>query len=89
MLAGGEAELAFGLGDLETRYLETEGVQDISLDLIIGGLCLGGGEVGVLQVEGHADGHIRIFSDQLDNRLKCHIFVPTPTGRSDRGGADR
>lgn len=30
---------------------------------------IGGREVGVLQVEGHADSHIRIFSDQLNNRL--------------------
>ena len=69
MLADGEAELAFGLGDLEAGDPEAEGFQDVGLDLVVGGLCLGSGQVGVLQVEGHADGHIRIFSDQLNNRL--------------------
>ena len=89
VLAGGEAEFAFGLGDLEAGDPEAEGVQNVSLDLIVSGFALGGGEVGVLQVEGHVYGHIRIFSDQLNNRLRCHFFVPTPSGRSDRGGADR
>ena len=69
MLAGGEAELAFGLGDLEAGDAEAEGIQDVGLDLIIGSPCLGSREVGVLQVEGHTDGHIRIFSDQLNTRL--------------------
>lgn len=69
MLAGGEAELAFGLGDLEAGDAEAEGFQDVGLDLVVGGLCRGSGQVGVLQVEGHVDGHVRIFSDQLNNRL--------------------
>ena len=89
VLAGGETQLAFGLGDLEAGDPEAEGFQDVGLDLVVGGLCLGSREVGVLQIEGHADGHVRIFSDQLNNRLRCHFFVPTPSGRSDRGGADR
>ena len=89
VLAGGEAQLAFGLGDLEAGDTEAEGVQNVSLDLLVGSFGLGGSEIGVLQIEGHADGHVRIFSDQLNNRLKCYFFVPTPTGRSDRGGADR
>ena len=89
VLAGGETELSFGLGDLEAGDAEAEGFQDVGLDLVVGGLCLGSGQIGVLQVEGHADGHIRIFSDQLNNRLTRHFFVPTPAGRSDRGGADR
>ena len=89
VLAGGETEFAFGLGDLEAGDPEAEGVQNVSLDLIISGFALGCGEVRVLQVEGHADGHVRIFSDQLNNRLTRHFFVPTPAGRSDRGGADR
>ncbi len=61
MLAGGEAELAFGLGDLQAGDPEAEGIQDVGLDLIIGSPCLGSREVGVLQVEGHTDGHIRFF----------------------------
>ena len=69
VLAGGEAQLAFGLGDLEAGDAEAEGFQDVGLDLIIGSPCLGSGEVGVLQVEGHTDGPIRIFSDQLNPRL--------------------
>ena len=69
VLAGGEAQLAFGLGDLEAGDPEAEGFLDVGLDLIIGGLRLGSREVGVLQVEGHTDGHIRIFSDQLNTRL--------------------
>lgn len=69
MLAGGEAQLAFGLGDLEAGDAEAEGFQDVDLDLVVGGLCLGSREIGVLQIEGHADGHVRIFSDQLNNRL--------------------
>ena len=55
MLAGGEADLAFGLGDLEAGDAEAEGVQDVGIDLIIGSPCLGSGEVGVLQVEGSSD----------------------------------
>ena len=89
VLAGGEAELAFGLGDLEAGDPKAKGFQDVGLDLFIGGLCLGSREIGVLQVEGHTDGHVRIFSDQLNNRLTRHFFVPTPAGRSDLGGADR
>ena len=50
MLAGGEAELAFGLGNLEAGDPEAEGIQDVGLDLIIGSPCLGSREVGVLQV---------------------------------------
>ena len=61
MLAGGEAKLAFGLGDLEAGDPEAEGFQDVGLDLVVGGLCLRSREVGVLQVEGHTDGHIRFF----------------------------
>lgn len=64
-----EIEEAFGLGNLETGDLEAVGFQDVVLDLLVGGLTLGGGQVGVLQVEGHTDCHIRIFSDQLNNRL--------------------
>ena len=69
IVSDGKAELAFGLGDLEAGDAEAEGIQDVGLDLIIGSPCLGSREVGVLQVEGHTDGHIRIFSDQLNTRL--------------------
>lgn len=69
MFAGGEAQLAFGLGDLEAGNPEAEGFEDVGLNLVVSGLCLGSSQVGVLQVEGHADGHVRIFSDQLNNRL--------------------
>lgn len=75
MLAGGEAELAFGLGDLEAGDPEAEGFQDVGLDLVVGGLCLGSGQVSVLQIEDHADGHVRIFSDQLNNRLHMARYV--------------
>ena len=89
VLSDGEAELAFGLGDLQAGDPEAEGVQNVSLNLIVSGFTLCGGQVGVLQVEGHTDGPIRIFSDHLNNRLTRHFFVPTPAGRPDRGGADR
>lgn len=69
VLTDGEAQLAFGLGDLEAGDTEAEGFQDVGLDLVVGGFCLGSGQVSVLQIEGHADGHVRIFSDQLNNRL--------------------
>ena len=42
---------------------------DVFLDLLVGGIALGSGEVGVFQIDRHTDCHIRIFSDQLNNRL--------------------
>ena len=48
MLAGGEAELAFGLGDLEAGDPKAKGFQNVGLDLVVCGLCLGSGQVSVL-----------------------------------------